>query len=345
MKAEDKTGVLRLCRLVEGMPLAIELAATWVRILSPSEIATEIEQSLFPERPDAICRRHRSIRAVFDHSWQMLQIEEQQVLCKLSVFRGGFSRQAAEHVAGASLLVLSSLMVRSLLRRTATGRYDLHELIRQYAAFKLAEDTDELHTVQERHSHYYLSLLGEKGVMLQSHDQKEALTELTTEMDNIRAAWAWSIAHPQFIPLSRVSATLWYLFEQLGWFKEGEMTFRITADALLASMPGSEPEASHLVTLNAMLAHCGYFLLRLGRGEEAYATLAPSAAFLRTTFLRTGADPIAATNSLLCLGIVCWGMGRYAEAEESLQESLKFAGVWRTLVRSHGWRIPWESCL
>jgi len=264
--------------------------------------------------------RHRSMRAVFDHSWQMLSIEEQQVLGRLSVFRGGFGRQAAEQVAVASLPVLSSLVVRSLLRRAATGRYDLHELIRQYAASKLGEDPDELHTVQERHNHYYLGLLEQKGVKLQNHDQKEAVSELTVEMDNIRAAWEWSVTHQQFIPLSRVSATLWYLFELLNWFKEGESTFRKTADALLTSMPGSESDAAHLVSLNAMLAHSGYFLLRLGRGEEAYATLAPSAAFLRTS-----ADPIAATNSLICLGMVCWGMGRYSEAEENLLESLKLA--------------------
>jgi tetratricopeptide (TPR) repeat protein len=223
-------------------------------------------------------------------------------------------------VAGASLPVLSSLVIRSLLRRAATGRYDLHELIRQYAASKLAEDPHELHSVQERHSQYYLRLLEGKGVKLQSHDQKEAVAELIVEMDNIRAAWEWSVAHQQFIPNSRVSATLWYLYEQLNWFKEGEMTFRKAADALLASMPGSESEAVHIVALNAMLAHRGFFLLRLGRGEEAYATLAPSAAFLRTS-----ADPLAATNSLFCLGIVCWGIGRYSEAEESLRESLKLA--------------------
>lgn len=112
----------------------------------------------------------------------------------------------------------------------------------------------------------------------------------------------------------------WYLFELLNWFKEGEMTFRKATDALLASMPQSESEPVHLVALNAMLAHHGYFLFRLGRGEEAYAALAPSA-----TFLRTSVDPIAATNSLLCFGIVCWGIGRFLEAEESFRESLKFA--------------------
>jgi predicted ATPase/DNA-binding SARP family transcriptional activator len=326
---ENKTGVIRLCRMVEGLPLAIELAAAWVRVLSPEEIAKEIETSLdiLNAQMRDLPERHRSMRAVFDHSWQMLSTEEQEVLSKLSVFRGGFQRQAAEQVAGASLPVLSSLVIRSLLRRMVTGRYDLHELIRQYAASNLGEDPDELHMVQERHSHYYLGLLEEKGVKLQSHDQKEVVAELTVEMDNLRTAWDWSIADLKFIPLFRVSATLWYLFEQLNWFKEGEATFQKTGEALRIYLDEYQAKDPVLRTaLNAMLAHWGYFTFRQGRGEEAYAILAPSAAFLRTS-----TEPIAATNSLFCLGIVCWILGRYSEAEESLQESL-------TLARERGER-------
>jgi predicted ATPase len=170
MNAEDKAGVVRLCRLVEGMPLAIELAATWVRILSPPEIASEVEHNLdfLNAQMRDLPERHRSMRAVFDHSWQMLSTEEKRVLGRLSVFRGGFQRQAAEQVVGASLSVLSSLVIRSLLRRTAAGRYDLHELIRQYSASKLAEDPPELHAVQERHSVYYLGLLEEEGLKLRT---------------------------------------------------------------------------------------------------------------------------------------------------------------------------------
>jgi DNA-binding SARP family transcriptional activator/predicted ATPase len=142
MNTEDKLGAIRLCRLVEGMPLAIELAAAWARILPPAEIAKEVEHSLDFLRAEMrdLPERHRSMRAVFDHSWKMLPVEEQQVLGRLSIFRGGFSRPAGEQVTGASLPVLSALMVRSLLRRGAAERYDLHELISQYAASKLAED-------------------------------------------------------------------------------------------------------------------------------------------------------------------------------------------------------------
>ena len=319
MNAEDKNGVVRLCRLVEGMPLAIELAATWVRLLSPSEIAREIENSLDFLKASVrdLPERHRSMRAVFDRSWQTLSDEEKQVLSRLSVFRGGFGRQAAENVVGASIPVLSSLVVRSLLRHSGTGRYDLHELIRQYAASKLAEDSHELRAAQERHSLYYLGLLQEKDARLKSPHQKQAVAELTNEIDNLRAAWDWSMADQKFISLYRVSFTLMYLFELRNWFKEGEATFRKTAEALRASLSGSGSDAVHQVALNAMLAHCGFFVYRQGRSEEAYAILAPSAAFLQTS-----AEPSAAISSLFYLGVDDWVLGRYSEARESLQEGL-----------------------
>jgi tetratricopeptide (TPR) repeat protein len=315
--------------------LALELAATWVRLLSPSEIAKEIENSLdfLKAQMRDLPERHRSMRAVFDRSWQALSIEEQQVLCNLSVFRGGFRRQAVEQVAGALLPVLSSLVIWSLLRRTATGRYDLHELVRQYAASKLAEDPRQLNAVQERHSLYYLGLLEEEGLKLQSDRQKEAVAELTGEMDNLRAAWDWSVAGQNFMPLFRVSAKLMHLFEVRNWFKEGEDTFRKTAGALRASISDSASEAVHQAALNGMLAHWGYFQLRLGRGEEAYAILAPSAAFLKTS-----TEPFAAIYSQLYLGIACWILGRFPEAKESFQESL-------ALARKYGDRVheAWDN--
>lgn len=333
LEMNDKASVARLCNLVEGMPLAIELAATWVRILSPLEIANEIEKSVdfLNAQMRDLPERHRSIRAVFDQSWRMLSNKEKRVLATLSIFRGGFQRQAAEKVAGATIQILSSLVTRSLIRRTATGRYDLHELIRQYAASKLAEDTQEMELAQERHSSYYLGVLEEQGVRLQSHQQKEAVAELTGDMDNIRAAWDWSIATHEFIRLYQVSARLMHLFEVRNWFKEAEVTFRRTADSLRASVGSSGLDLAHQVALHGMLAHWGFFQFRLGKGEEAYNILSPSAAFLRTS-----AASFAAVYSHLYLGINCWILGKLAEAKESYQIS-------RALAREYGAR--WHEAL
>src|SRR5687767_9259248 len=139
-RMEDYAAIVRICRLVDGMPLGIELAAAWVRTLSCEEIEHEIERGLdfLSLSAKDLPARHRSMRAVFDHSWQLLPGNEQSVLLRLSIFRGGFSREAAEQVTGATLPVLSALVTKSLIRRSGTGRYDLHELIRQYALKQLA---------------------------------------------------------------------------------------------------------------------------------------------------------------------------------------------------------------
>jgi len=128
------------------------------------------------------------------------------------------------------------------------------------------------------------------------------------------------MAAQRFMPLYRVSATLMYLFDLHNWFKEGEVTFQKTTSALRATLSGTEMDALHQVALYAMQAHYGYFLLRLGRGAEAYAVLSPSVAFLRTSD-----EPLATIYSLLYLGFDCWILGRFSEAQESLQESLRLA--------------------
>jgi len=132
---EDKPALVRICQLVEGIPLALELAAVWVGMLSCREIAQEIESNtdfLITSMRD-IPERHRSLRATFEHSWRLLSEAERDALCRLSVFHGWFDCLAAEIVAGASLPLLSSLVSKLLIRRTQDGRYDLHEVIRQYA--------------------------------------------------------------------------------------------------------------------------------------------------------------------------------------------------------------------
>lgn len=320
---EDYPEVARICRLVEGMPLAIELAAAWVPVLSCVEIAEEIEccgLDILTTPLRDLPERQQSLQAVFDHSWKLLSDGEQQVLRQLSVLRGDFQREAAQVVAGASLPLLSALVAKSFLRRTTTGHYNLHELIRQYTASKLAEDPHELRTARERHSNYYLELLAEKDTKLKSHLQREAVPELTGEIDNIRAAWEWSVGEQRYIPLYQVSETLMYFFELHNWFKEGEVTFERTASALRATLSGSETDALHQVALHAMLAHYGFFLLRQGKGADAYAVLSPTSAFLRTA-----GEPLPTIYSLLYLGISCLGLGKFPEAKDSLQESLHLA--------------------
>ena len=223
----DLAGIAHICRLVEGMPLAIELAATWLRILSPAEIVREIEGGLdvLSASVRDLPERHRSVRVVFDHSWQRLSVQEQQVLARLSVFRGGFSRQAAEQVAGASLLVLSTLVNRALLRRAAAGRYGLHELIRQYCATHLAADPGAQVAARQRHYACFLALAEAAGQGLKGCDQLEWLRRLEQEQDNLRVALEWALERDHAAPGSgglalRLSGALYLFWRMRGHFHE-----------------------------------------------------------------------------------------------------------------------------
>src|SRR3989442_9889576 len=148
------------------MPLGIELAASWVSVLSCAEIADEIERNIdfLATSMRDVPERHRSLRAAFDQSWRLLSGEQQEVLARLSVFRGDFAREAAAAVADADLRLLSELVSKSLVRRPDFGRYELHELLRQYATEKLADESppDVLASTRERHARYYLARLAER---------------------------------------------------------------------------------------------------------------------------------------------------------------------------------------
>jgi predicted ATPase len=171
---EDRGALVQILKLVDGLPLAIELAAAWVPVMTIGEIAQELERNidlLATTRQD-VPDQHRSIKTGFDHSWKLLTDDEQLALMRLSVFSGGFSRTAANSIADASLLLLSSLIGKCLLRyQQETGRYDLHELTRQYALACLHERPDEEAQIYEKHSQYYATWLAGQEAPLKSEQQ------------------------------------------------------------------------------------------------------------------------------------------------------------------------------
>ncbi|MCL4803484.1 MAG: AAA family ATPase [Anaerolineae bacterium] len=187
--------VIRICRLVRGMPLGLILASGWLEILKTAEIAVEIERGLEFLAADIadLPKRQRSMRAIFDRSWQALSPEEQAVMARLSIFRGGFTREAAGNVAGANLRVLLSLVNKSLLQRRAEdGRLDMHELLRQYAAEqRRRNDPDGL--VELAHCREFARLAD--ADVRQSTSLPYATDWLAAERDNIRRAWTYAVDH------------------------------------------------------------------------------------------------------------------------------------------------------
>jgi predicted ATPase/DNA-binding SARP family transcriptional activator len=192
---ENLSDVIEICSLLEGIPLGIVLAASWVDLLTPKEIGKEIVQNLAfleTELVD-IPRRQKSLRSVFHHSWQLLSESEREVMHALSVFRGGFTREMAQTIASASIHDLVRLTRKSMLRRTSTGRYEIHELLRQYAAEKLTSNPAMERDIRGKHSETYCQMLAVWERDLQGPQQAEASQEMTVEIDNIRSAWNWAV--------------------------------------------------------------------------------------------------------------------------------------------------------
>jgi predicted ATPase/DNA-binding SARP family transcriptional activator len=214
---ETAIAVAQICAALQGMPLAIELAAATINILTPAEILTELTHSLdlLATTTRHIPARHRSIRAAFETSWQQLSPTEQTCFQQLSVFRGGFTREAAQAVASASRMVLAGLANKSFIHfHQERQRYDVHELMRQFGAAKLSETATEQAIACEQHSRYYAALLEQQGRYLKgSPHQIKALTIVAQEIDNAHMCWQWALDNGQLTTLRQAVEGLGHFFE------------------------------------------------------------------------------------------------------------------------------------
>ncbi|HEX9027710.1 MAG TPA: tetratricopeptide repeat protein, partial [Anaerolineales bacterium] len=222
VEAGERSSLVRVCQLVEGTPLAIELAAAWVGVLSIDEIASEIASSLDFLRTTLrdVPERHSSLRATFDHSWNLLSAEEQNGLSRLAVFRGGFEREAAERVAGVSLSILMSLFSKSLLLRRENGRYDLNEVVRQYALSHLHE-LQQYEATHERYCEFYLALVQEQEKAIEGAAQVNAIQVLRKELDNLRAVMSYSFSQGNHECILSVATSLGKFWINQGYWREG----------------------------------------------------------------------------------------------------------------------------
>ena len=268
LRAYDLNAMVRICRLVQGMPLALVLAAGWLEVLSFREIADEIAQSLdfLESQARDMPERQRSVRATFDYSWNRLPAEERQTFIRLSVFRGGFTRQAALSVAGAGLRALRTLANKSLISVGRDERYEIHELLRQYAEEQL-ELAGEADRARDTHSSYYLDALHNREADLKGRRQREALDEIEVDLENIRVAWSWALRRRDVAAVDRAIESLYIFFDLHTRHQEGAECFRLAREAL-APPPGEEPRR----VWGRVLARLGA-LLSLGSDvHEAVAT-------------------------------------------------------------------------
>jgi len=312
--AAECPSIVRLCQLVEGMPLALELSAGWVKALSCAEIVGEFEhgQSALVARYRDLPARHRSVQAAFDRSWGLLSSAERDLLSQLSVFRGGFSRRAAQQVAGATLDQLSSLIDKSLLQRAPGGRYQMHELLRQSAQAKLAQSGEADREAHDRHGGYFARDLEARLADLHGPRQLEALTEIAGDLGNIRSAWRWAVERGDVDAIGQLADTAYYLWQMQSRYQEG-------LDALGAAISVLESPTAAPV-LARVLNYQGWLRLRLGQLDAAREALEASRRLFEgagdvfpSTF---GGDPRTA------LGVLALVSGDPAEARRLGTEAL-----------------------
>jgi diguanylate cyclase (GGDEF)-like protein len=352
---EDALAAARICRLVGGMPLGLELAASWVKVLSFPEIADEIEGNLgFLRLPDASGEhpeRHRSLQAAFESSWHFLDAHQQHVLARLSLFRGGFTREAALTVAGASVSGLLALINLSLLQRDPQrqGRYVMHELLRQFALVKLQEGDQEYCEARREHAAYFLGFAEMADPELRGPDQEVWLERVNAELDNLRTAlrvYQDGDAPGDGLRLSIALKWFFYtrglIFEGISWLeffleRGGGATDAVRARAL-AELGGLEKEVGQAMRsrqrieeslrlyrglndaegLGDALRVLGLLECEAGNYRESLAHLEESLALHRQAEAWWG---VGAT--LNDLGIVCYFLDDRARSEVMFRESLE----------------------
>jgi predicted ATPase/class 3 adenylate cyclase len=223
LQEKDMADVARVCQLVEGLPLAIQLAASWVRLYSLQEIANEISQDLdfLQHNQVGVPDRHQTIRAVFEHSWRLLSSAEADAFMRLAVFDGGFTLSAAQSVTQSTNMVISALMDKSLIRRNANGRFIIHEILRQYSIEKLQEYKATLLASTAQHAAYYAGWAEQMGKKLRGAEQASVQSSLRAESQNLRRAWHWLLEHDDYGTIRRTIDSVILLFDIFGSARRG----------------------------------------------------------------------------------------------------------------------------
>ena len=279
--------VVAICRTVEGMPLAVELAAAWVDSLPVAEIAAELRQSyaILETNLRDVPARQRSIKAVFETTWQRLEPDEQRTFAQLSVFRGGFTRAAAEAVAGTTVRMLQRLTGKSLLKYSQRlDRYYVHEMLRQCGEERL--DGEEEAAARDRHSAFFCAALRRWQDDIEGAHKRDALLAIDQEADNVRAAWQWALAHGQLERLEQAMCALEHWFYWRSVFHKAEAFYEEAARAVEARMAaeGSRQNGGDALVVRVQVAlavrHANFSYL-LNSWDEARAQFERGLARLR----------------------------------------------------------------
>ncbi|MCA9972639.1 MAG: tetratricopeptide repeat protein, partial [Anaerolineales bacterium] len=306
--------IAALCRLLEGVPLAIELAASLVAHYALADMVAAIAQDVdvLATTMQDLPPRHRTMQAAFQYAWRLLPPREQHILAQLSLFPGEFAREAALAVADAALLELMAAANRSWLRLTGPGRYALHGLIRQFTAAALRAQPALEAAAWERYGRFYLAFLQQQQARFDTPDEAHALADMGRELDNVRAAWRWLVARADWPGIDQALPGLMTFYDVKGWHREG---LWLAAEAL-RQLPA--PEDAHLPAWARLCGWQAIFLSHSSPYPRAEARLRQ----LVDTFEETG-DAASRTRMLETLGQLAVRAGQFAAGYGWLQEALR----------------------
>ena len=308
---ETRKAVETVCRRVEGSPLAIELAASWTRVMSCADIAAQLtgDLALLSTNLRNVPERHRSIEAAFEYSWQLLSDEERRVLRELSVFRGGFSRVAAQEVVGAGLSLLASLVDKSLLVMLEGGRFGRHPLLYAFTQRRLAEQGD-LEALRGRHAAYYRAFLAAHVSQLEQPDSSDsrAVLNFEQEVSNVQLAWTYWLEHAQGDAVAAALPALWQYFDFSGRSQEGVTLFASASDHFAALGRHTELRAT-------LLRYQADMLYRLSHFEDALCVA-------QEGLKLTSQNTYQRSATLRVLGTIYRVLRRTGEARSAYQQAL-----------------------
>jgi transcriptional regulator with XRE-family HTH domain/tetratricopeptide (TPR) repeat protein len=322
----NKSAVAQICRQVEGMPLAIELAAAWIPVLDPQGIAEGITQGLDILEADMgdMPERQRSMRAVFDVSWNLLSELEQQVVQQLAVFRGGFSQMSAEAAFGISTRQILGLVNKCWLRQESNGRFGLHELVRQYAEQRALVQPGLWVSIRESHSLIFCNLLKSHQGEWFSHKEKTFVAQIEADFQNIEAAWSWAIENCRADYIGRAIESLCIYLDRSGRIRKGKAVAKAAVDCLAA---GSSDLFYPPDSLS--LARALYWLTDFSEEREEKNRLIEEANLLLDRLEQSGCDTQAERARFLWVkSVLCY--------RESPQLSLELISQAAQLFRAVG---------
>lgn len=306
--AQNLPDVARICRTLEGLPLAIELAASITGMMSVRQLADTLGTNLDVLSTDArnVPGRHRSLRAAFEYTWQLLDPLERRSLARLTVFTGSFTAGAAVAVADVPLSMLGRLIDVSLVHRTTEGRYALHEVLRQFGAEQLGDAGE----VRARHMRYFADLAARHREAV-SRSEPEITAAVEADLGNLRAAWREAVDSADAGVLDPLLDVLGTLEELRGRLAEGHEQLEQAYSTLIAG-----PAVDEVLI--------GRIELRLARISEQLTKYELARAYALAAgerFVRVG-DPALAALADTTLGLVLHGLGDNAGAVALLERSL-----------------------